>query len=316
MRFHFVFLLLLASSAQAQTIDALGSAGALSGSENVPIFQTANPAVKTTTQAIANLAPNIPAAGSYKINGNNAAYYTSTNELSWFLANAGNPSAGGNGNLGIGLNALLSMTGQVGMTCVGPNSCSFDTNTNDEYVTALGDHALELGTTFGGGFVVGIGAFAGNNDTGGNNTFVGALAGFANTSGTNIVDVGAYAGRLATGSGITAIGNQALYNATGDQNTGLGNGAGLDLTSGANNTFIGSTPSGNGITTGSNNTIFGPATGLSSSLAGNIILADGLGNVKARWDGSNWTFTGGVSCAAGTVNLTTFAVTNGLVTHC
>lgn len=36
------------------TIDALGSAAALAGTESVPIFQTANPALKTTTGAIGN----------------------------------------------------------------------------------------------------------------------------------------------------------------------------------------------------------------------------------------------------------------------
>lgn len=38
------------------TIDALSASGALAGTENVPIFQTANPAVKTTAQAIGNTA--------------------------------------------------------------------------------------------------------------------------------------------------------------------------------------------------------------------------------------------------------------------
>jgi hypothetical protein len=36
------------------TIDGLGAAAALAGTESVPIFQTANPAVKTTTGAIGN----------------------------------------------------------------------------------------------------------------------------------------------------------------------------------------------------------------------------------------------------------------------
>lgn len=52
-----VILLAAVTCAASQTIDNLGAAGALTGTENVPIFQTANPAVKTTTQAIANLAP-------------------------------------------------------------------------------------------------------------------------------------------------------------------------------------------------------------------------------------------------------------------
>lgn len=55
------FALLWGAPALADsTIDALGNAAALSGTENVPIFQTANPAVKTTAQAIANLASTCP----------------------------------------------------------------------------------------------------------------------------------------------------------------------------------------------------------------------------------------------------------------
>ena len=53
-----------------------------------------------------------------------------------------------------------------------------------------------------------------------------------------------------------------------------------NLTTGANNTALGSL-TGNGIITGSNNTILGAnITGLASDLSGNIILADGQGNIK------------------------------------
>lgn len=50
-------LCLLPSIAWGQkTIDQLNSGAALSGTESIPAFQTANPAVKVTTQSIANLA--------------------------------------------------------------------------------------------------------------------------------------------------------------------------------------------------------------------------------------------------------------------
>jgi hypothetical protein len=48
-----VGLALVSSAARADlTIDALGAAASITGSESVPIFQTANPAVKTTPSAI------------------------------------------------------------------------------------------------------------------------------------------------------------------------------------------------------------------------------------------------------------------------
>jgi hypothetical protein len=52
-----LWLLFLPNLANAQTtINNLGAAGALAGTEAVPIFQTANPAVRTTTSAIGNAA--------------------------------------------------------------------------------------------------------------------------------------------------------------------------------------------------------------------------------------------------------------------
>ena len=50
-----LIVMLLALPAHAQTIDNLGAGAPLTGAEKVPIFQGANPAVRTTTQAIANL---------------------------------------------------------------------------------------------------------------------------------------------------------------------------------------------------------------------------------------------------------------------
>jgi hypothetical protein len=47
----------LATAPLAQTIDALGSGTAPTGTELVPVFQGSNPAVHVTSQGIANLAP-------------------------------------------------------------------------------------------------------------------------------------------------------------------------------------------------------------------------------------------------------------------
>src|SRR5688572_10734249 len=55
-------LSLLAFPVQAQTIDALGAAAALAGTESVPVFQSANPAVRTTAKDIANTADALGAA--------------------------------------------------------------------------------------------------------------------------------------------------------------------------------------------------------------------------------------------------------------
>lgn len=118
---------------------------------------------------------------------------------------------------------------------------------------------------------------------------------------------GVAVGRLAardttTGADNTAIGTNALLlNTTGQENTAIGGGAISDIVRGSFNTSVGknnlrgiSTGSYNtsvgclfttGILTGSYNTIIGASiTGLSSTLNNNIILADGQGNIKYRWD--------------------------------
>ncbi len=106
------------------------------------------------------------------------------------------------------------------------------------------------------------------NSTGGGNTASGAFSLFGNS----------------TGSYSSAFGYSALKNATGSYNNALGANALYDVTSGTYNTAIGYN-SGKGITTGSNNTIIGAnVTGLSSSLANNIIIADGAGNRRINVD--------------------------------
>lgn len=83
-----------------------------------------------------------------------------------------------------------------------------------------------------------------------------------------------------------AIGYHTLYNSTNGYNTGIGFNALGNISQGINNTAIGY-ETGMGITTGSYNTIIGSLVqGLSSSLANNIIIADGQGNQRIRVDSS------------------------------
>lgn len=83
--------------------------------------------------------------------------------------------------------------------------------------------------------------------------------------------------------------------------------AGAAITTGANNTLIGAN-AGKSITTGSNNTIVGPAAG-STTLASNVIVADGAGTARFTSDASsNAIFPAGVCLANYTVaGLATYA---------
>jgi len=96
-------LMLIAGPAFADsTINALGSASSLTGTESVPIFQTANPAVKTTTQAIANL-----------LQGSNSTF-TGTNIFSGGVTLGGTTFSGITGStqcLHVNTSGVLSGTG-------------------------------------------------------------------------------------------------------------------------------------------------------------------------------------------------------------
>jgi len=87
-----------------------------------------------------------------------------------------------------------------------------------------------------------------------------------------------------TGGQNTAIGTFALGTANTSYNVAVGYSALMSASSGSNNTSIGWN-AGSSITTGSNNTIVGAYAG-SATLASNVILADGAGNVRFQWDGS------------------------------
>jgi hypothetical protein len=143
--------------------------------------------------------------------------------------------------------------------------------------TAIGNSSLQSNTTGYGNTSIGNSAL-GNNTTGYFNAAIGANALLSNSTGTYN----------------NALGTASLYNnTTGSYNTAVGQQSGTDNTTGSNNTYVGYL-SGYGITTGSNNTIIGNFTG-TAAMANNIILADGAGNVKYRYDGTNNNFYGNVN---------------------
>ena len=142
--------------------------------------------------------------------------------------------------------------------------------------------------------VVGSSALSANT-TGYGNTSIGLNNLIANTTGFFNVAIGASSLiSNTTGTYNAALGTSSLYNnTTGSNNTAVGQQAGESNTTGSNNTYIGR-GSGYGIETGSNNTIIGAYTG-TAALANNIVLADGAGNVRYRYDGTNNNLYGNVN---------------------
>ena len=117
---------------------------------------------------------------------------------------------------GKGANAISSNT------AFGVNALS-DVTLSGANNTAIGQYALQSNTLNGGNVAVGSSALQ-SNTNGGSNTAVGASALLANS-------IGFYN---------TALGENALSSVTGDYNIGIGRVAGSSLTTGSNNTIIGS----------------------------------------------------------------------------
>jgi hypothetical protein len=172
-----------------------------------------------------------------------------------------NDGAGtGTENTAIGKSSLVNNTTGINNTALGSYSLGFNTTGNNN--TALGVSSLITNTTGANNVAIGNGAL-GTNTIGNNNTAIGFQPLYANT----------------TGIGNVAIGNGALgTNTTGSNNTSLGLNSLSNNTTGQLNTTIGYN-SGSAITTGSNNTIIGSYAG-TTTLASNIVLSDGAGNVR------------------------------------
>ena len=137
------------------------------------------------------------------------------------------------------------------------------------------------------------------NTTGNSNTALGYFTLSQNTTGFSNVAIGFNSMVSSNGNENTAIGNQAMQlNTNGVSNTAIGHTALQSNTTGNNNIAIGY-ESGINITTGSNNTIIGKYAG-TAALANNIVLADGAGNIRYQWNGTNNVFGNPISGTSAT----------------
>lgn len=147
--------------------------------------------------------------------------------------------------------------------------------------------------------------------TGGNNVVLGDNVLSANTTGSRNVAIGTYPlWKNTTGFGNIGIGAEALINqTTANLNIAIGDNTAKYITSGSSNTIIGPSSALSNLTTGSYNTILGGSLdGGVANVSNNIILADGQGNIRYRFDGTNNNFYQNVNFSStignGTYNYT------------
>jgi len=189
----------------------------------------------------------------------------------------------GNLNTAFGKHAMFTNTTGYNNTANGKDALYF--NTTGFQNSAFGLRSLYSNTTGGDNTAIGQEALR-TNIIGNSNTAIGQSSLYNNIASSNVAVGFESAYSNTSGTGITAIGYQALRLSTGINNTAIGQNTLPAITTGTNNTAIGFN-TGLGLTTGSNNTILGAqVTGLSPTLANNVILADGSGNQRVIVDSS------------------------------
>jgi hypothetical protein len=217
----------------------------------------------------------------------------------------------GSRNIAIGYAASQLNTTGSNNTSIGFESLYI--NTAGEFNVAIGNYALRNNSN-GQNVAIGYQTLQANT-AGASNTAIGYQSMYENTTGTQNVALGlGTLGNNTSGGGNIAIGVSTLIsNTTSSYNTGIGYNA-LLLTTGGNNIAIGF-ESGKSITTGTNNTIIGNFAG-TSAMANNIVLADGAGNVRYQWNGTNNVFgnpiSGTSAVFSGSLNGATFYSATGI----
>ena len=199
-------------------------------------------------------------------------------------------------NIGIGLGSNSNNVSGSGNVAVGIGALNFNTV---DYNTAIGHLSLYFNTTGDYNVALGYGTLY-TNTTGYSNTAIGNRTLYLNTTGVQNTAIGKDSMFYnTTGGSNTAIGTAALQsNTTGGSNTAIGIASLGSNTTGVGNVAIGNA-AGFSITTGSNNTIIGNYFG-TATLSNNIILADGAGNIKFRYDGTNTFLSGSVAIGSTT----------------
>ena len=208
-----------------------------------------------------------------------------------------NASTTGLRNTAYGYNAGTSLTSATDSVIMGWSAG--DAITTGLSNTLIGSAAGSSLSTQSYNVMVGDGA--GENSTTANSIYIGFEAG-KGCNGNNNVAVGYQAldNTASTAQLCVAVGNNALTRATSSiYSIAIGYDAGSDITTGNRNTLIG-WDAGAGITTGGFNTILGNVTGLSSSLANHVILADGSGNEAITKDNNGNVWLGDASALATT----------------
>ena len=206
----------------------------------------------TITTSIATKQPQLNGTGFVKISGTTISYdnstYLTSASLTGYVPYSGATGAVNLGNYNLTIKEIVIGTGAKN-------------NTN----IAIGRNVMSYSSGGTGNVAIGVDALYFDQSDG--SVVIGYEAGYYSNQGRNVT-IGYQAGRgNGPGSNSIAVGYQALTaNTNGSNNIALGYLAGSELV-------------------GSNNTIIGGYLG--TTMSSNVVIADGAGNIRFQWDGSN-----------------------------
>jgi hypothetical protein len=206
----------------------------------------------TIATSIGTKQPQLNGTGFVKISGTTISYdnstYLTSASLTGYVPYSGATGAVNLGNYNLTIKEIVIGTGAKN-------------NTN----IAIGRNVMSYSSGGTGNVAIGVDALYFDQSDG--SVVIGYEAGYYSNQGRNVT-IGYQAGRgNGPGSNSIAVGYQALTaNTNGSNNIALGYLAGSQLV-------------------GSNNTIIGGYLG--TTMSSNVVIADGAGNIRFQWDGSN-----------------------------
>lgn len=217
--------------------------------------------------------------------------------------------ATGNSNTAVGDGVMRNTTTGTRNSALGGSA--LNANTIGSYNSAFGHFAMSFNVD--GGYNAAFGSTALQSNTSGNwNTAVGSASLNKNSTGSGNSAVGSGSlGLNTTGANNSAVGNESLYNMIGDNNSAFGNQALKSMTSGSSNIGLGYR-AGVNITSGDNNTIIGSLDALASAGALSDTLLIGTGSTeRLRADASGlWKFSTTNTATSATPYVYTFCATS------
>jgi hypothetical protein len=325
-----VCVTLPASAQQPATYTITCSSGTACKSGTIPVFTTTGGASKVDSSIASQSGSTISVAGSvsaktgFDIGGTPFAFGSVAN-TSAFLGFAGNSTATGTGNTGVGASALTAVTTGDNNTAFGTSALGANTTANGSSAfgwsalavstgtqnQAFGSAALFSNTTGTANSAFGLAALRANT-TANNNSAFGYGTLYDNTIGTQNEGFG-YEALFAntTGNGNAAFGTGALYqNTTGGSSTKTGGNAAFgnfalftNTTAGSNSAFGFSALYTN--TTGASNVAVGSgALQLLKTGSGNIAIGTGAGgNLNTAESNDIYIGDSGIAGESGTIRI-------------